>query len=215
MTDERSGEFNFYNGDICQGKWQSCSSCHPFTRPDALNWILAAGGSFQKNAKSMLYSWWTPPETWAQVRETAALSIYWGVRSELGLINKDTEVRQMGEFLKRLKPMASPTLVKGRLSEAGKRGREIYYGDKADCKTCHPAPLFTDQKLQPAMVNDIDKSPQFDTPSLIESWRTGPWDHLGSTDKFIDLMTNTRHTKTKERITADQLKDLNEYVMSL
>jgi YVTN family beta-propeller protein len=215
FTDERAGEFHFYNGDNCQGKWQSCSSCHPFTRPDALNWILAAGGNFQKNAKSMLFAWWTPPETWAQVRESAALSVYWGVRSELGLVNKDTEVRQIGEFLKRLKPMASPSLVKGRLSESAKKGREIFYGDQADCKKCHPAPLFTNQKLEAAIVNDLDKSTQFDTPTMIECWRTGPWDHIGSTDKFIDLMTNTRHTKTAERISAEDLKHLTEYAKSL
>jgi YVTN family beta-propeller protein len=215
LTDERSGELHFYNGENCQGKWQSCHSCHPFTRPDALNWILAAGGNFQKNAKSMLYSWWTPPMNWAQSRETAALSVYWGIRNELGLVNKDTEVRQIGEFLKRLKPMASPSLVKGRLSEAAKKGREIYYGDKADCKKCHPAPLFTNQKLESAIVNDLDKSSQFDSPTIIESWRTGPWDHIGSTDKYMDLMTNPRHTKTHERITTEELKDLTEYSKSL
>jgi len=152
---------------------------------------------------------------WAQSRETAALSIYWGIRNEQGLVNKDTEVRQIGEFFKRLKPMASPSLVKGRLSEAAKKGREIYYGDKADCKRCHPAPLFTNQKLESAIVNDLDKSSQFDSPTIIESWRTGPWDHIGSTDKYMDLVTNPRHTKTHERITAEELKNLTEYSKSL
>jgi hypothetical protein len=219
FTDERMGEYNFYCGDLdhCTGKWQSCNSCHPFTRPDALNWILQAGGSFQKNAKTMLYAWWTPPMNWigGSKRINAEESIFWGIKQELGLDGAVTTINTIGEFFKRLKPMASPFLVKGRLSESGKRGRELYFGDKLDCKKCHPAPLYTDKKPNNAIVFDNDQTTQWDTPSLIESWRTGPWDHIGNTDKFIDLMTNELHTTTPTLLNADQIKDLNEFVMSL
>ena len=35
------GEFNFSDANNCFQKWQSCFSCHPFGRPDALNWMLS------------------------------------------------------------------------------------------------------------------------------------------------------------------------------
>ncbi|MBN1306340.1 MAG: YncE family protein, partial [Chitinispirillaceae bacterium] len=40
---ERNGENNFFDASLCFQKWQSCHSCHPFTRPCALNWILGGG----------------------------------------------------------------------------------------------------------------------------------------------------------------------------
>jgi YVTN family beta-propeller protein len=215
FTDERKGEYHFYSGDLCQGKWQSCNSCHPFTRPDALNWILAAGSTFQKNAKSMLYSWWTPPMNWGAKRLDARESIFYGIKQELGLDGADSTITFIGEFFKRLKPMASPFLVKGRLTESAKRGRDLYYGPKLDCKICHPAPLFTDYQRHDAIVFDNDGTTTWDTPHLIESWRTGPWDHIGSTDKFIDLMTNPLHTTTPRVLKQNEIEDLNEYVMSL
>jgi cytochrome c peroxidase len=120
-----------------------------------------------------------------------------------------------GYFFIRLKPMASPALDKGRLSESAKRGRELFWGDKLDCKKCHPAPLYTDLKRHNTIAFDNDATTTWDTPGLIESWRSGPWDHIGSTDKFIDLMNNSLHTTTPTLLNADQIKDLNEYVLSL
>ena len=80
----RHGESNYYDGALCFQKWQSCHSCHPLTRPDALNWILGGGAVVApKNAKSMLYSWWTPPTTWTGRRGHAQQSIIAGIELEL------------------------------------------------------------------------------------------------------------------------------------
>jgi cytochrome c peroxidase len=163
----------------------------------------------------MLYAWYTPPMNWGRKRVNAEESIFWGIKQELGLDGAVTTINTIGEFFKRLKPMASPFLVKGRLTESAKKGRELFYGDKLDCRHCHPAPLYTDLNPHDAITFDNDQTTQWDTPPLIESWRTGPWDHIGNTDKFIDLMTNKLHTTTPTLLNADQIKDLNEFVMSL
>jgi hypothetical protein len=219
LNDIRKGEFTFYRGDdsICQGGWQSCHSCHAFTRAEGLDWMLAAGVTLLKNNKSLLYSWWTPPMNWSAKRNNCTESIRYGIMQELGKTPADSDITTMGEFLKGLKPLPSPHLVKGSLSESAKRGREIYYSDKADCKECHPAPLFTDCKMHPTIVtNDQwDASPNFDTPSIIETWRTAPWDHIGTTTDFETLLKNPRHSNCAQKLSDGEFKDLMEYVLSL
>jgi YVTN family beta-propeller protein len=218
FTIERTGEYHFYNGDEyhCTGAWQSCHSCHPFTRPDALDWMLAAGVTMQKNAKSMLLASFTPPMNWAQKRNNVRESIEYGIIQELGIAAMDSIITPIEKFFDRLKPLPSPFLVKGRLSESAKRGRVIYYGDKTDCKICHPAPLFTNLKLEASIVPDQwDGSRNFDTPTVIESWRTGPWDHIGTTTDYETLLKNSLHSNCKSRLTDDEFRDLMEYSLSL
>ena len=78
-----------------------------------------------KNAKSMVYSWWTPRTNWAGKREDASQSIRVGIQEEL-FIQVIGEVQNMAvdmdTFFMRLKPVPSPYLVKGRLSESAQRG---------------------------------------------------------------------------------------------
>jgi hypothetical protein len=178
--------------------------------------MLAAGTNIQKNAKSMLYAAWTPPMNWAFKRNNIGESIRYGIGQELGRAPHDSVMAPMEEFLKRLKPVPSPHLEKGRLSAAGKRGREVYYGSKADCKGCHPAPLFTDMQRHTSIVADKwDGSATFDTPHIQEAWRTAPWDHIGTTTDFEVLLKNPLHSTIKDKVTESEFKDLMEYVLSL
>jgi YVTN family beta-propeller protein len=218
FTDERKGEYHFYNGDEyhCQGAWQSCHSCHSFTRSGALDWMLAAGVTMQKNTKSLLYAWYTPLMNWSAKRHDCAESIKYGIIQELGMSAQDSVTAPMGEFIKRLKPLPSPHLKKGCLSESAARGRMVFYGDKTDCKLCHPAPLFTDKTMHTSIVADMwDGSPNFDTPQLQESWRSAPWDHIGTTLDFEALLKNPLHSNCASKLSEGEFKDLMEYVLSL
>jgi len=61
-------------------------------------------------------------------------------------------------------------------------------------------------------------SDRFGTPTLIELWRTAPYLHDGSVPTLRDLLTlanpNDRHGTTSH-LTADQIMDLCEYLLSL
>ncbi len=55
----------------------------------------------------------------------------------------------------------------------------------------------------------------FDTPSIIEAWRTGPYNHLGSHDKIEDIVKLPGHAKNLDKLTDSEFKDLIEYILSL
>jgi DNA-binding beta-propeller fold protein YncE len=217
LTMERKGESFFCDAKLSFNQWQTCQSCHPFTRPDGLNWILSdAVNAASKNAKSMLLSWQTPPTNWTGRRINTFESIRAGVSLELRTDPSAEAGLSLDTFFMRLKPVPSPKLVKGKLSESAKRGRTIYYdSEKLNCIRCHPAPLFTNLKAENAgILDDLDNS-AFDTPSIIEAWRTGPYDHIGSHDKMEDCLKVPGHAEGLDNLSDSEFKDLIEYVLSL
>jgi cytochrome c peroxidase len=217
-TGERNGESNFYDAALCFQKWQSCHSCHPLTRPDALNWILGGGAIVApKNAKNMLYAWWTPPTTWTGRRGHAQVSIVAGIELELFRQATSELAAPLDTLFMELKPMPSFKLEKGRLSAAAQRGKEIYYDqNRVDCIVCHPPPLFTDNKFWNTGVPDpFDANTQWVTPSLTECWRTGPYGHLGSYWGIREILELPGHSNASKKLTMEEIDDLVAYVESL
>jgi len=217
MNGERLGEFNFADANNCVQKWQSCFSCHPFSRPDALNWMLASESTKQRNVKSMLHSWWTPATGWSIKRPHAGGgegSIRMGIYYELGITPTEGLAVPIDTFLMRMQPVASPFLVKGKLSAAALRGKDIF--KEIGCASCHPMPLYTDNKYHNAGVPDsLDASLDWNTPSLIEAWRTAPYSHIGRYDKISEIILLRAHSIGASKLSAAELADLVEYVSSL
>ncbi len=221
-TPERRGERLFNDAKICFQTWQSCASCHPGdARVDALNWdLLNDGLGNPKNNKSLLLSHRTPPAMSLAIRDTAEVAVRAGIRHILFTVQPDDVAQSMDAYLKSLRPVPSPLLEKGKLSAAARRGRRIFNDDKVGCATCHPSGLFTDLKpydvgTKNALDGDV---PRFDTPSLIEVWRTAPYLHDGSAvtvrELFSDRNPQDRHGRTSHLRPAD-LDDLAAYVLSL
>jgi mono/diheme cytochrome c family protein len=220
MSVARRGEFYFHDAEICFQGWQSCASCHPGDgRVDALNWdLLNDGIGNPKNNKSMLYSHRTPPSMSMGIRDTAETAVRAGLRHILFTVQPEAVAEAMDEYLKALKPVPSPRLVKGGLSEAAKRGSNVF--DKANCASCHPGPLFTDlETYDVGTRGQLDRpADRFDTPTLVELWRTAPYLHDGSAATLREVLTTRnagdQHGKTSD-LTPDQVNDLIEYLLSL
>jgi DNA-binding beta-propeller fold protein YncE len=217
LRGERLGEFNFSDANNCFQKWQSCFSCHPFARPDALNWMLASESTKQRNVISMLNAWWTPPTAWNGRRPHAGGfdgSIRMGVYYELVITPTEDIAVPMDTFLMRMKPVKSPFLSKGKLSASAERGKGIF--NRIGCNSCHPAPLYTDNDYHNAGVPDPnDAGLDWNTPSLIEVWRTAPYSHLGSYDKIQEIIQLRAHSIGASKLSEQEMKDLVEYVSSL
>lgn len=63
-------------------------------------------------------------------------------------------------------------LVNGGLSEKAKEGLKVF--EKLQCGECHSGPYFTDQKMH-RIGENVEFEKGWDTPTLIEVWRTAPY----------------------------------------
>ncbi len=220
MTEARRGEMLFHDATLCFQRWQSCATCHPDVRVDGLNWDLMNDGyGNPKNTKSLLLSHATPPAMSESVRETAEMAVRAGFRGILFQQCPEPDAKAVDTYLKSLQPVASPHLVGGNLSPAAQRGKELFFSKQANCAECHPAPLFTDLKRHDVGTRGAyDHGSVFDTPSLVECWRTAPYLHDGSFATLAELLGSGKHgesARSGDPLTPEQIADLVEYVLSL
>ena len=106
------------------------------------------------------------------------------------------------------------------LSMAAERGRKLFEDPVAGCATCHPAPLFTDLKRHAVGTERNPKPPEqrFDSPTLIECWRTAPYLHDGSAVTLHEVLTSKnaedRHGKTSH-LSPEVVEELVIYIGSI
>jgi len=219
ITEAREGEILFNDASHCFQKWQSCNACHPDAgRVDGLNWdILNDGIGNPKNVKSLVFAHFTPPTTITGCRANAEISVRAGVTHIQFAQLPEAQLVAMDTYLKSLQPEPSPYLVDGELSEAAKRGKVIFeYRSKGSCLSCHKGQYFTDMKMHDMFnAGPADRTSTWDTPTLREVWRTGPYLHDGRSPTMMDVLKKENHTGAAERLSDEELEDLAEYVLSL
>jgi len=222
MTAARIGELHFNDATICFQGWQACASCHSHdARVDGLNWdLLNDGIGNPKNSKNLLLAHSTPPSLALGVRPNAHVAVRAGIRYSLFTVQPPEVADALDDYLKSLKPMTSPLRVNGNLSAAAKRGRKLFFSKTVGCSTCHNGALYTDMmSYDVGTVGKFDqKTDIFDTPTLIETWRSGPYLHDGRAATVRDVITTfhhaDKHGKTSD-LTPAQVDDLAQYVLSL
>jgi cytochrome c peroxidase len=168
----------------------------------------------------MLLAHATPASMWLGVRSNAYASVRAGIRNSLFTVQPEKDAAAIDEYLKSLQPIPSPHLVKGRLSAAAERGRKIFQSERTGCADCHKGKLLTDLKLHDVgTVGRFDKeTDRFDTPSLIEVWRSGPYLHDGRAATMRDVLTTCNvgdnHGVTS-KLSPREIDELVEYLLSL
>ncbi len=218
LTQVRRGQMLFDDATICYQQWQSCASCHPDGRTDALNWdLMNDGAGNPKNSKSMLFAHQTPPAMIKGVRENAEVAVRSGLTHILFAYRPEAEAEAIDAYLKTLQPIPSPHLEEGQLSAAAQRGQALFESQRVSCQRCHPAPYFTDMQL-----HRMGRTPsqhfknEFDTPTLREVWRTAPYLHDGQFSTVQQLLREGRHGLKRDlQLTEQEIEDLTQYVLSL
>jgi YVTN family beta-propeller protein len=211
--DAHKGERIFNDAKMCFQEWQSCNGCHPGDgRMDAMNWDLMNDGiGNPKNCKSLLYSHATPPCMISGIREKAEIAVHAGfVHIQFYNISKE-EASYVDEYLKALRPAPSPFLVNGHLSGKAKEGKKVF--EKHNCGSCHSGPYYTDMKMY-RIGEDVEFAKGWDTPTLIEVWRTAPYLFDGRAATMEEVFEIHKHGIKKE-ITKKEIEALSEYVKSL
>jgi YVTN family beta-propeller protein len=218
QTAERLGEQYFHDAALCFQQWQSCASCHPDARADALNWdLLNDGMGNPKNTKNMLYSHVTPPSMMSGIRESAETAVRSGIKFIQFAVRPEEDAQAIDAYLKALRPLPSPWLVDGGLSEKAQAGKEIF--ERAGCAGCHSGTYFTDlQSYDVGTGRNRDEGVAFDTPTLVEIWRTAPYLYDGRATTMNDVLTRYNRQDlhgVTTTLTEDELAALAEYVLSL
>ncbi len=219
MTKVRTGEQHFNDATLCFQKWHSCASCHPGNaRADALNWdLLNDGLGNPKNTKSLLLAHKTPPAMVTGIRANAKVAVRGGIRFIQFAVRPEEDAEAIDAYLMSLKPLPSPHLANGKLSRAARNGEKIF--KKAGCVECHPAPLYTNlTKYNIGTGKNREVDTEFDTPTLVEAWRTGPYLHDGRAVTIKDVLgkfnADDQHGETS-KLSAKEISDLAEFVLSL
>lgn len=222
MTLARQGEMYFHDATNTLQEWLSCVSCHPAGRADGLNWdLLNDGIGNPKNAKSLLYTDETPPSMSTGVREDYEMAVEKGFHFIKFNMVQDDKKEAIKEYLKAMKADPSPWLMAdGSLSAAAKRGKEIFESSDARCFRCHEGTYLTDMKLHNvATRGEYDRVDRFDTPTLLEVWRTAPYLHDGSASTLEELFSPEMIKKHElgytSHLSDSDRKALIEYIKSL
>ena len=222
MTVERKGEFLFHSARLCFQQWLSCTSCHPEVRADGVNWdLLNDGMTNPKNAKSLVGSWQTPPAMSLGVRARMEVAVEKGFLFIQFHTPRKEELEAVRAYLRSVPFIPSPwhRNPNRSLDAKAKRGQKVF--EKANCGMCHPAPLYTNLQMFDVGTQskrDFAKHTEFDTPTLLEMYRTGPYLHDGRAATLKDVLTtcnkNDRHGMTSN-LTKAEIDDLVAFLMSL
>jgi YVTN family beta-propeller protein len=218
LSEARRGEMLFHDATLCFQQWQSCASCHPGDgRMDVLNWdLLNDGIGNPKNTKSLILAHRTPPSMSLGVRADAQAAVRAGLRAVLFAVRPDSDAFALYRYIESLTPVPSPYLADGKLAPAAGRGQQIFR--EAGCSSCHNGPYYTNGKLfDVGTGSGLDSEKAFDTPTLIEVWRTAPYLHDGRAATIRDVLTvhnpQNKHGRTSQ-LTEEQLSDLVEFVLT-
>ncbi|WP_437202559.1 hypothetical protein [Planctomicrobium sp. SH664] len=235
-AEELLGKKLFYTAESPMSalRWISCSSCHPDGDADGRTWQQPEG---LRNTQALFGLKETHPIHWSADRDEVQ-DFEHTIRSELmrgkGLIRgpvadslgeknagKSRELDALAAYTNSHPFRLSPH-GKGGLSEAGKRGREIFFSEKTGCATCHSGSYYTDRKLHDVGTGQSDPTelmgPLYDTPTLFGIYRTAPYLHHGQARTLEEVLTTCnpedRHGVTSH-LTPEQRGDLVEFLMQL
>lgn len=207
------GERAFNDAVLCFQNWQSCNGCHPGDgRTDGMNWDLMNDGiGNPKNCKSMLLSFETPKNMISGIRDHAGIAVRAGYKFIQFCDVEESVAQNVDEYIKSLKPLPSPYLVDGELSEKAIQGRKVY--EKYGCAECHSGPYYTDMKMH-RIGEDVEFDAGWDTPTLREVWRTAPYLFDGRAATMEEVFTIHKHG-IEGKISRKDAEALAEYVNSL
>ncbi len=222
--------------------WISCSSCHPDGDADGRTWQNPEG---LRNTQPLAGLSWTHPVHWSADRDEVQ-DFEHTVRGKLmqgqGLMKgalpqalgdpisgRSKELDALAAYTNSHKYSMSPYAKHG-LSEAAKRGRDLFFSEATKCASCHSGPIYSDSKptaIAEFALHDVgtgtqDASelmgPKYDTPTLLGVYRSAPYLHHGKAATLEDVLTTAnqgdKHGMTSQ-LTSEQVSDLVQFLKSL
>ncbi len=214
----RRGEIYFHDATRCFQHWHSCATCHlDDGRIDGLPWdFLRDGIANGKDVASLIHLRHTAPHSRRGLRADPRECMQTGVFGSHQVVPERCDVDDLLAYVFSLAPEPNPNLPQ--LAEAAARGKVLFEG-KAQCARCHPGPYFTDRKSHDVGLRTSgDPDGRYDTPTLVEAYRTAPYYHDGRALSIKEALTEhdpeNQHGNLKD-LTPKEIDDLVAYVLSL
>jgi len=218
----RRGEAIFYDGQRSLDQWYSCHSCHYEGHTNSMVMDTRNDGRFGnfKVVLSLRNVSRTGPWTWHGWQKDLHAAMKKSlVDTMLGPTPSDEDAEAVLAFLDTLTLPPNPyRLADGSLSEAARRGEQIFKGEKANCVRCHSGEFFTDGKIHDVGLGvPGDAYKGFNPPSLLGVYDRVRYLHDGRARTLEEVLRkhHTPESLNGQELTADELNDLLEYLRSL
>lgn len=219
----RRGAAIFYDGRRSLDQWYSCHSCHydGDTSSVAMDTFNDGSARTFKTVLSLRNVTRTPPWTWHGWQQDLRAAMHKSLTDTmLGPEPTQDDVTALIAFLETLESPPNPHREPdGSLSEAARRGEQVFNSERAGCANCHSGPYFTDGQIHDVGLGArTDRYDGFNTPSLLGIHNRVHYLHDGRAKSLAQLLTGPHNpakvTGTGE-LKEEELRDLVEYLKSL
>ncbi len=225
----RGGQLFSHASHTFQNQY-SCYTCHPDGHEDGLTYDLTGTGRNLANVQTLRDLRGTAPFKWIGTNQSVykqcgmRFSIFVTRTESFSPVDLDAVVAYI--FRELTHPPNLNMLPNGELTDAQKRGKEIYHRTMTNdgreipvrdrCNTCHNGPNFSNyQMFDVGTLKDNDDPTLFDTPNLNNIYESAPYLHDGSAATLEEIWTiyndHDEHGYAND-MTKEQLNDLVEYL---
>ena len=126
------------------------------------------------------------------IRANAEIAVRAGLTYIQFADRPESDALAIDAYLTSLEPVSSPYLDDPEIAGAAIRGKDVFAA--AGCADCHPAPLFTDQASYDVGIGTgRERGTLFDTPTLVELWRTAPYLYDGRAKDVEQVLREYNH----------------------
>jgi len=219
----RRGAAIFYDGRRSLDQWYSCHSCHYEGDTNSIAMDTFNDGSARtfKTVLSLRNMTRTPPWTWHGWQQDLRAAMHKSLTDTmLGPEPTEDDVTALIAFLETLESPPNPyRQADGSLSEAARRGEQLFNSEQAGCANCHSGTYFTDGQVHDVgLGSKTDRYQGFNTPSLLGIHNRVHYLHDGRANSLEQLLTgphNPAKVAGSGELTQEELQDLIEYLKSL
>jgi hypothetical protein len=226
---------------MSNAQWISCNTCHFDGEHDGRTWFFGFAGP--RNTTSLLGMIQTYPLRWSGEWDESADSEFANRKENFGegliegemncslsppdCVNhppnqaRNGDLDALAAFIDSLQIPLSPNHSNGEpLTDKEKRGQLIFNKPELGCISCHPPPLYTDQKMHDVGTATFDEKigPAYDTPSLRGLYDSSPYFHDGSAITIYEVLTRpspeSEHDVTRVLIKSE-IDDLIAFLLAL
>ena len=219
----RKGMEIFYDGQRSLDQWYSCHSCHQEGGTNARPMDTWNDGT-EMSLKTVLPLHdvvHTFPWTWHGWQRNMTEAMEKSITSTMQGEAPSAEDKQaLIAYLGTLQTPPNPfRAADGSLTEAARRGKKVFFSQKAGCADCHNGPRFTDGQIHDVgLGSEKDAYKGYNTPSLVGVYRKVRLLHSGRA-RDLNRVVNDLHSPGRVNgegdLSKQEASDLIEYLKSL